>query len=273
MTSFSLAKINIGLKIIGKRDDGYHNIESIFYPINWHDVIEILPLKAGETQIETVLSSFDFPSHQNMVYKSWELLHLEYAISPIRAYIWKRIPIQAGLGGGSGNAALTLKMLREIFNLQLDDNKLCTLALQIGSDVPFFLYAKPAFVSGRGEVIEFIDLDLSPFRIQVVVPKRLGTNIGISTKEAYKLIKPKRAEFSLRDLKELPLKEWRRFIENDFETVMFSRYPLLKEIKEKMYEKKALYASMSGTGSAIFGIFPKDEKLPKWEDSFHVYEE
>lgn len=273
MIGFSLAKINIGLWVVDKRDDGYHNIESFFYPIKWHDIIEILPAKNGITSINGVMSFFDIPEEENIIRKTWDLLHRAYAIPPVHFYIWKRIPMQAGLGGGSGNAAMTLKMLRDFFYLPLDDCSLREFALNLGSDIPFFLLSRPAFVTGRGEILEPVNLDLSGYKLQVVVPKQLGNNKGISTREAYSFIKPRKREFSLKELISVPLSEWKNVAVNDFEEVVFYRYPRLKKVKQKMYDYGAVFASMSGSGSAIYGIFPENQHLPSWSNDFWVYEE
>jgi 4-diphosphocytidyl-2-C-methyl-D-erythritol kinase len=270
MVYFSGAKINIGLNILHKREDGYHEIESIFYPIKWYDVLEAVKVPLEHVEIIPIFSQVDIKLEENLMYRAWKLLYHSHSIPPVRFYLWKRVPMQAGLGGGSANAAGTLLLLKNMFNLHLPEDVLHKFAEQLGSDVPFFLYSKPALVTGRGEHIEPIQLDLSGYKIQVVVPRNLRKEKGISTREAYKLIFPHEPTFQLKDILNLPINKWREYIKNDFESVIFPRFPLLEEIKSRLLKEGALYASMSGTGSAVYGIFERESLLPTWDSQKYL---
>jgi len=274
MLHYSHAKINIGLHVLRKKDNGFHEIESIFYPIAWNDVVEAIPSSTTETEVVPVFSFFEIPKENNLVYRAWKLMHDSFGILAVRFYLWKRIPMQAGLGGGSGNAAAVLKLLNLLFELNLPMRVLQKLAEQLGSDVPFFLYNKPALVSGQGERIEALPFDLSDYAIQIVVPRTLGEHKGISTRDAYALIKPKVPAHSLKEMIFQPITTWKHHVINDFEEVIFPRFPLLRKIKLRLYEEGALYASMSGTGSAVYGIFNKSHILPSWDlNEFWVFEQ
>lgn len=265
MVVYSQAKINIGLHVLRKKENGYHEIESIFYPLQWEDVIEGIPYSGNDADVIPIFSSFQIPKEHNLVYRAWQLMHKTFGIPSVQFYLWKRIPMEAGLGGGSGNAAATLIMLNNMFKLNLSITDVEKLALQLGSDVPFFLHNRPSLVLGQGEIIKPIPLDLSAYAIQVVVPRTLGAQRGISTREAYALIKPRIPSFRVEEILSLPVREWRYYIQNDFETVIFPRFPILQQIKSRLYEEGALFASMSGTGSAVYGIFQKENPHPSWD--------
>ena len=251
MISFPNAKINLGLHVIRKRDDGFHDIETVFFPIQMHDSLEIL-VKPGETSITQHGPAL--PDGENIVTKAYELLKSEYGIPAVDIHLLKHIPTGAGLGGGSSDAAHTLLMLNDLFRLNISSAGLEALAAKLGSDCPFFMRNKPVFASGRGEVFEEIDPDLSGYEIRVVKP-----DVHISTVEAYGFVKPNAERPSLREIIRQPLSDWKDNLINDFEKPVFEKYPEIREVKESMYDQGAVYASMSGSGSAVYGLFAAEE--------------
>ena len=255
MISFPNAKINLGLYITGKRDDGFHNISSCVYPVPLYDVLEIN--LADKFNIE--LSGLPLPDdiNENLVVKAYKLLKKDFNLPNIAVHLHKNIPLEAGLGGGSSNGSFALRMLNEFFDLFLDDYVLSDYALQLGSDCPFFIYNKPSIVSSRGEEINEFNLDLKGYYLFIVKP-----DISISTKEAYRQIQ---AMPPLEDIRSILTDNkpggWSGGkLKNDFEQVVFPLQPEMSDIKAKLYELGALYASMTGSGSALYGIF-KDSSV------------
>lgn len=246
------AKINIGLQIVRKRPDGYHDLQTVFYPTDFFtDFLKISP--AEEDIVFQMESQEDLGSNDNnLCVKAFHLLQKDFSISRVEIFLKKGIPSGAGLGGGSADAAFTLKMLRDIFQLPINQEKMIEYALQLGSDVPFFLLNKPVYATGRGEVMTPIDLDLSQYRLKIVKP-----DIHISTKEAYAGVTPRESEVFLPEILKKDPKVWNGSVFNDFEASLFQKIPALKTVKEGLYREGALYASMSGSGSAFFGVFPK----------------
>ncbi|MGC9150501.1 MAG: 4-(cytidine 5'-diphospho)-2-C-methyl-D-erythritol kinase [Microbacter sp.] len=249
MICFPNAKINIGLNIVEKRDDGYHNIETIFYPVLLSDALEVVTAKKTTLQMSGLPVAGD--PQNNLVCKAYALLKNDFQLPEISIFLHKNIPLGGGLGGGSSDGVFMLRLLNDYFSLALTSEQLIHYASQLGSDCAFFVQNKPAYASQRGEEITLIDLDLSAYSIVIIKP-----NVHISTTEAYRSIVPLKPSMSLTSLIQLPVNEWKYFIVNDFEAVMFSKWPLLKEIKKLLYQQGALYASMTGSGSAIYGIFP-----------------
>lgn len=254
MICFPNAKINIGLNIVEKRDDGYHNLETIFYPVFLTDALEIIPAKKTSLQISGL--EVEGNPDNNLVLKAYRLLKNEFDLPDISIFLHKKIPLGAGLGGGSSDGVFMLHLLNTYFSLSLTHEQLMNYASQLGSDCAFFVENKPAFASGRGEQIELINLDLSAYSIVIIKP-----NVHISTTEAYQSIVPLHPSTPLSSLIKLPIKEWKYMIVNDFESVLFSKWPILKEIKKLLYHQGALYASMTGSGSAVYGIFPSDYQV------------
>ena len=244
------AKINIGLQIVRKRPDGYHDLQTVFYPTDFFtDYLRISPSEKDISfQVESKEDLGD--SANNLCVKAFRLLQKDYGISHVEIFLRKGIPSGAGLGGGSADAAFTLKMLRDIFQLPVSEEKMVEYALQLGSDVPFFLYNKPMYATGRGEVFSPIDLDLSSYRLKIVKP-----DIHISTKEAYAGVTPKESDVFLPEVLQQDVRTWKEAVVNDFEFSLFEKIPELKTVKEELYREGALYASMSGSGSAFFGVF------------------
>jgi len=265
MLVFPNAKINIGLNITEKRSDGFHNIASCFYPIGWRDALEITPASTFEIQVDGI----DIPDNgsDNLCEKAYRILAADYDLPPVKMHLLKTIPVGAGLGGGSADAAFAIKALNSQFNLKISFENQLAYARRLGSDCAFFILNKPAYCFEKGDKFEQMEVGLAGKWIVLVNPK-----IHISTVEAYAGIKAKPSEVDLREILKLPIDQWEGQVINDFEATLFPKYPLLKEIKRKLYELGAQYASMSGSGSTIFGIFdgPKDlennfEKLSVWQ--------
>ena len=250
MILFPNAKINLGLNIVKKLENGYHNIESIIYPIKWCDILEIIPSKKFSFSSSGII----VPGQNNLCIDAYNLLKNDFDIPPVKIHLHKLIPIGAGLGGGSSDAIFTIKGLNSLFNLKLSNKKLFSYSSKLGADCSFFIENKACFASGIGDKIEFVSLDLSKYYIQIIYP-----NINISTKEAYSLISPITPKTNLKELVKKPINQWE--IINDFEDPIFKVYPKLNEIKHYMYDQGALFVSMSGSGSSIFGIFNKKPKI------------
>ena len=248
MIYFPNAKINIGLNVVSKRDDGYHNLETIFYPVKLADALELAD--SDEIQFSASGIEIDGNPENNLVFKAYKLLQKDFKLPPVKLHLHKIIPFGAGLGGGSSDAAFTLKMLDRYFELKIPSTKLENYAAQIGADCPFFIENKPVFASGIGDQFQAVNLDLSEYEILIVKP-----NCSMSTPEAYKNVIPKKPTFNLKDIENIPIESWKEVIENDFEKSVFEKYPEIEDLKNTLYEMGALYASMSGSGSAVFGIF------------------
>jgi 4-diphosphocytidyl-2-C-methyl-D-erythritol kinase len=242
-------KINLGLHIIEKMPSGFHTLETIFYPwYHYEDMIEIVP--ASQFSFTIINADFTCDIEQNMCVKAFRLLQQLYDLPSVNLTLTKQIPSGAGLGGGSADAAVTLKMLNTLFSLQLTIRQLHEFATQLGSDTAFFLYDEPMYATGRGEVLTPIALDLSKYRVEITCP-----NISISTAEAYSAITPKVPEVSLHNIIKQPIETWKKNLVNDFEEVIFKQHPELLAIKNEFYDCGALYASLSGSGSTVYGIF------------------
>ena len=256
MIGFPNCKINLGLNIINKRDDGFHNIETVFYPLTFHDALEIFPAESFSLK----RSGIHLPGKEDddLCVKAYSLLKKDIPRLPaIDIHLLKAIPAGAGLGGGSADAAFTLKMLSDIFRLNLSTDQLINYAAQLGSDCPFFIINKACFATGRGEILEPIDLNLSTYSFVLINP-----GIHINTAEAFSRIVPKQPTRSIKQLVQQPIASWKDSLMNDFEETIFTSHSKIKAIKEELYNKGAVYASMSGSGSTVFGIFEKN-KIPK----------
>lgn len=255
MISFPNAKINLGLYVVSKRPDGYHNIETVFYPIHLCDALEIVP---AEEKTTLTLSGLpvDGDLDNNLIMKALNLLKADYDLPETAIYLRKNIPFGAGLGGGSSDAAEMLKLLNTFAKLNLSMEQLEKYAAQIGADCPFFIRNKPVLAGGIGTVFTPINLSLRGYYLVLVKP-----DISVSTKAAYARIEPKQPDYSLLETIQLPVGEWKKQLSNDFETGVFEQYPEIKTIKRKLYERGAIYASMSGSGSSVFGIFEKPENV------------
>ncbi len=251
MISFPHAKINIGLSIVSKRPDGYHNLETVFYPLPLRDALEIIPSE----EIKFIQSGLKIPGRDtdNLVIHAYNLLKREYPqIKPLEIHLLKAIPIGAGLGGGSSDAAVIIRLINKLFNLRISGEEMNQYALELGSDCPFFMQDAPCFAEGRGEILKPVRLDLSEYSFLLV-----HSEIRIGTAWAYSRIQTSRPKYDLTKSIQQPVHDWMNIIQNDFEIPVFKGYPELLKIKEKLYEHGAVYAAMTGSGSTIFGIFKK----------------
>ena len=257
MICFPNAKINLGLRVTEKRSDGFHNIETIFYPTPWNDVLEIIENKHAPNDFNLHLSGLLISGNitDNLLYKAYQLIKQKKTVPNIDVYLYKNIPMGAGLGGGSADAAFFINLLNEQFNLNLSIDDKFEIAKKLGSDCAFFIANKPVLATEKGDVFKNITLDLSHLYIAIVFP-----NIHSNTQEAYSLIKPKIQETSLLHIINQPTEDWKNLLINDFEESIFSKYPLVGEIKNTLYNQGAIYASMSGSGSAVFGLFKTEPK-------------
>lgn len=260
MLLFPNAKINLGLHITAKQSNGYHSIETIFYPVPLTDALEVVV--SSKTTLKLSGIKLESMPDDNLVMKAYQLMAKKYTIPPLDVFLKKAIPSGAGLGGGSSDAAFMLKMLNEISACSLSDNKLEKIAAAIGADCPFFIRNTPMLATGTGTILKPVDLSLKDFTLCIVKPP-----IDISTREAYAGITPKKPVFSLKELNAYPVSEWKKMLANDFEPGIFKKHPVIGELKEKLYAMGAEYAAMSGSGSAVFGLFRKTIS-PKFPDCF-----
>lgn len=260
MTIFPNAKINIGLSITSKREDGYHNIETIFYPVALRDALEFVVQEPGEDSDELTQTGVETgcKMNDNLVIKAVNLIRRKYNIPAIKIHLHKAIPPGGGLGGGSSDAAFLIKYLNRYFRLGLSTKDMTGLALSLGSDCPFFIGNHPVIATGKGEIMTRIEPLLMGYNILIARP-----DIHIDSAGAYAAITPSVPVVALKDVFKRPVAEWKGIINNDFEEVIFARYPEIKSIKDLMYRNNALYASMTGSGSSVYGIF---EGLPPVND-------
>ena len=263
MLSFPNCKINLGLHIIRKREDGYHDLETVFFPIPFTDILEILPSdKTG-----FVITGLNVDADDNLCIKAYNLLKKNFPGLPaIKMHLHKAIPLGAGLGGGSADAAFTLQLLNEKFKLNLRTEQLLDYALQLGSDGPFFIINKPCFATGRGELLEAINVDLTNYKLFIVNP-----GIHIDTRWAFTKITPQKPAVSVKEIAWQPIGTWKDKLKNDFEFPVFAEYPGIEKIKTVLYEQGALYASMSGSGSTVYGLFKKEDNIDnsRWKNYFY----
>ncbi|MDB5221486.1 MAG: 4-(cytidine 5-diphospho)-2-C-methyl-D-erythritol kinase [Chitinophagaceae bacterium] len=263
MISFPNCKINLGLNIIRKREDGFHDLETVFLPVPFTDVLEII----ASDKIEFAVTGFHVDANDNLCIKAYNLLKKDFPELPaIKMHLHKAIPLGAGLGGGSSDAAFTLQLLNEKFKLNLKTEQLLDYALQLGSDGPFFILNKPCFATGRGEILQPINIDLTNYKLLLVNP-----GIHINTKWAFTKITPQQPKASIKEIITQPLETWKDKLQNDFEVPVFAEYPEIEKLKNDLYMQGALYASMSGSGSTIFGIFSKEANIQSTQNDKYFY--
>ena len=246
--SFPNAKINIGLDIVRRRTDGYHDISTIFYPINITDAMEIMP--SDKFIFDNRGIKIDCEIEKNLCYKAYKMLKDDFDLPPVKFVLYKHIPFGSGLGAGSADAAFTIKMLNEMFSLKLSVEQMVAYASRLGADCAFFIHNRPMLAEGTGNILHETDLNLSGKTLVLVLPP-----ISVNTAKAYAGCHPAEPQFHLEESIKLPLQQWKGRIKNDFESTVFSENPMLVEIKHKLYEKGAVFAQMSGSGSAMYGIF------------------
>lgn len=260
MITFPNAKINLGLNITAKRPDGYHNLETVFYPVPIEDALEI-HVQHNSTDKKFALHQAGMEitrnAEDNLVVKAYLLLDKEFNLPPVDIHLYKHIPSGAGLGGGSSDAAFMLKLLNERFELKLTNEKLEEYAATLGADCAFFIKNTPTYAEGIGNIFSPLSLSLKGYQILLVKP-----DIFVSTREAFSLVRPHKPEYSLKEIITHPISEWKEQMVNDFETSVFPQYPVIGEIKEELYKNGAIYAAMSGSGSSVFGLFAPDITIP-----------
>ena len=262
MINFPIAKINLGLNVVSKREDGYHNLETVFYPVPIKDALEVLPMHEGfpsdvRCDLKVTNLFIDGDEQKNLVVKAYNMIAQDYDLPRVHVHLYKHIPTQAGMGGGSSDCAYMIRLLNEMFSLGMSDDKMIGYAARLGADCAFFINSLPAYAEGIGEKLQPISLDLSGYKMLVVRP-----NIPVSTKEAFSLITPQIPKKNCLDVVMQPIETWKDELINDFERSVFAIHPEIGMLKDKMYEQGAVYAAMSGSGSSVFGLFhdTHDEK-------------
>ena len=253
MLVFPNCKINLGLHILNKREDGFHNLETVFYPVTFKDALELIPNTNNDSAIEFTQTGLavDGNTADNLCVKAYHLLKKDFPQLPaVKIHLHKAIHMGSGLGGGSADASFMLNLLNEKFKLKLSTPQLLNYALQLGSDCPFFIINKPCLATGRGEVLEELAVDLSMYKIVLINP-----GIHINTGWAFSNIRPAQPKKSVKEIVQQPVETWKDELKNDFEIAVFVAHPQIKAIKESLYQQGAIYAAMSGSGSTVFGIF------------------
>lgn len=257
MISYPNVKINLGLHVLRKRPDGFHDLETLFVPCHaFHDTLEITesPLTLPESRVDIEIENCDWDPQKDLTAQAWRLLKTDFPdLPPVRIRMVKGSPVGAGLGGGSADCAFALRMIDEMFSLGLTDENLASYAARLGSDCAFFIYNSPMFATGRGEVLSPFDIDLSRYETRLAIPD----GIHVSTREAYGGIVPCDSRPGLKQMLGTGIENWKGNLVNDFENTVFAAHPEIAEIKEDMYRQGAVYAAMSGSGSAVFGLFTK----------------
>jgi len=268
MIVFPKAKINLGLRITGKRSDGYHDIETVFYSVGLSDALEyiVAPEKTDKdilivTGINTGVSQDD-----NLVIKTVKRIRKNYPLPYLKIHLHKVIPLGAGLGGGSSDAANLLRLINRCFSLSIEEQELINIALELGSDCPFFIDGTPAYATGRGDILEAVRNVLSGYYLVLLNP-----GIGINTKEAYQHCHPVQQSVKLNTLIDRPVNEWKKLIINDFEEFAFKEHPVISIIKNDLYEAGAIFSLMSGSGSSVYGVFQDKPELPVKLNSFVIW--
>ncbi|MBQ8487489.1 MAG: 4-(cytidine 5'-diphospho)-2-C-methyl-D-erythritol kinase [Prevotella sp.] len=262
MITFPVAKINLGLNVVERRADGYHNLETVFYPVPIKDALELTMMNtqfpsALDCDIKITNMQVEGDESRNLVVRAYELLKQDFPQMPrVHAHLYKGIPTQAGMGGGSSDCAYTIRLLNDMFTLGLTDAQMTDYAARLGADCAFFILSRPAYAEGIGERLQAIDLDLSNYYIAVVRP-----DIPVPTREAFSLIKPHKPAKNCRDVVMQPIETWRKELVNDFEQSVFALHPEIGTIKQRLYALGAVYAAMSGSGSAVFGLFSEAIKI------------
>jgi len=265
MICFPNAKINLGLNVTEKRSDGFHNIETIFYPVGWNDALEVVVPENSKQEFNLHLSGLAISGNleDNLLYKAYKIIKQTKTLPAIDVYLHKTLPMGAGLGGGSADAAFFINLLNEKFQLNFTETERIDIAKQLGSDCSFFIKNTPVYATQKGDVFTDVKLDLSHLYIAIIYP-----NVHSNTKEAYSLVKPQQATKSLLEIIKQPILTWKTDLINDFEKSIFNLYPIVEKTKHDLYKLGAVYACMSGSGSAVFGLFESEPEIqsdfPHW---------
>ena len=255
MLTRPIAKINLGLNVVEKRPDGYHNLETVFYPVQIEDALEVYPMAPEfpseyDCDLKVTNITIDGDEQRNLVVRAYNLLKADFPTLPrIHAHLYKGIPTQAGMGGGSSDCGFMITLLNQMFNLGLTDQQMIDYAARLGADCAFFILNRPCYAEGIGEKLQPIDLDLKGWYLSLVRP-----DIPVSTREAFALIKPHHPEVNCREVVKQPVESWRGALVNDFEGSVFAVHPELGAVKDRLYELGATYAAMSGSGSTLFAL-------------------
>lgn len=249
MVVFPNCKINLGLFVTHKRHDGYHHLESIFLPVDFYDALEIIPNGTDSCVVHNYNSQIDIPMQSHSCFQAWSLLKRDFDIDGVDIHLIKHIPSGAGLGGGSSDAAFTLNLLNDIFHLNLSKADLIKYCAQLGSDQAFFIYNQPCYLSGSGPEIEPFSFHQN-FKIRLSFP-----NVHISTKEAFSQLQPQPLDFDLKSLSQMPKSNWKNILRNDFQRGAVQSHPIIQTHINQLYDQGAFYSAMSGSGSAVFGLF------------------
>ena len=255
MLTRPIAKINLGLNVVEKRPDGYHNLETVFYPVQIEDALEVYPMAPEfpseyDCDLKVTNITIDGDEQRNLVVRAYNLLKADFPTLPrIHAHLYKGIPTQAGMGGGSSDCGFMITLLNQMFNLGLTDQQMIDYAARLGADCAFFILNRPCYAEGIGEKLQPIDLDLKGWYLSLVRP-----DFPVSTREAFALIKPHHPEVNCREVVKQPVESWRGALVNDFEGSVFAVHPELGAVKDRLYELGATYAAMSGSGSTLFAL-------------------
>ena len=256
MITFPIAKINLGLNVVEKRQDGYHNLQTVFYPVPIKDALEVQRMDEGfpsevDCDLKVTNLTIEGDEQKNLVVRAYKLLKEDFPTLPkIHTHLWKGIPTQAGMGGGSSDCAYMITLLNEMFGLGMSDEQMIGYAARLGADCAFFIKSTPCYAEGIGERMQPIALDLKKWFIGVVRP-----DIPVPTKEAFSRIRPLYPEKCCKEVVMEPIETWREVLTNDFEESVFALHPEIGAVKEELYKMGATYAAMSGSGSALFGLF------------------
>lgn len=263
MLLFPNAKINLGLDIVSRRPDGYHDIVTVMVPVPWRDILEIVPAKGDVTTLTVTGRKVDCPPEKNLVMKAYRLMADTYQLPPVDIYLRKVIPDGAGLGGGSADAAFTLRALNDMFAPGATDGDLAAMAASLGADCPLFVYNRPMLATGTGTELSPIDIDLTGLTLVIVKPP-----VSVPTAQAYSRVTPAVPVEPIPEILQSPLTEWQGRLKNDFEPSVFPLHPMIAEIKARLLAMGASYASMSGSGSSVFGLFASDILADTVADTF-----
>lgn len=261
MINFPIAKINLGLNVVSKREDGYHNLETVFYPVPIKDALEVYTMDdafPSELRCDLKVTNIriDSDEQRNLVVRAYNLIAADYILPRVHIHLYKNIPTRAGMGGGSSDCAYMIRLLNEQFSLGMSDERMMKYAAKLGADCAFFIRSCPAYAEGIGEKLVPIDLNLGEYKMLVVKP-----DISVSTKEAFSLITPKKPARNCLEVVRQPVETWKEELVNDFEYSVFAIHPEIGQIKQRMYDLGAVYAAMSGSGSSVFGLF---RETPNW---------